>query len=79
MAAARGVAVNPRHIREKIDFALANHRGHKASMLQDRLAGRRTEIEAINGAVVRAGVAAGVPTPATALMADLVRTLDQYA
>ena len=78
-ATAKGIRVNPQAIREKIDFALAHHRGHKASMLQDRLAGRRTEIEAINGAIVRAAEAVGVPAPTTAVMADLVRTLDQYA
>jgi 2-dehydropantoate 2-reductase len=78
-ALAKGIGVKPDKIREKIDFALAHHRGHKASMLQDRLAGRRTEIEAINGAIVRAAEAVGVPVPTTAVMADLVRTLDQYA
>lgn len=77
-ARARGIKVDAAAIRGKIDYALANHRGHKASMLQDRLAGRRTEIEAINGAIVRAAEAAGVPAPTTATMADLVRTLDQY-
>jgi 2-dehydropantoate 2-reductase len=78
VATAKGVKVNREHIRQKLDYALAHHRGHKASMLQDRLAGRKTEIEAINGAVARAAEALGVPVPTTAVMADLVRTLDQY-
>jgi 2-dehydropantoate 2-reductase len=42
-------------------------------MLQDRLAGRRTEIEAINGQVVREAAALGVPAPVVATLADLVR------
>lgn len=37
------------------------HVGHKPSMLQDVLAGRPTEIEFINGAVVAAAVTFGVP------------------
>ena len=36
---------------------------HRSSMRQDLEAGRRTEVEAINGAIVRAGARAGVPTP----------------
>ena len=37
--------------------------GGKASMLQDVEAGRRTEIDVINGAIVAAGKRHGVPTP----------------
>ncbi len=48
-------------------------------MLQDRLANRPTEIEAINGAVVRAGEAADVPTPVTSTLADLVRLAELSA
>ena len=77
-ASAKGIRVDAQAIRDKIDYALAHHRGHKASMLQDRLAGRKTEIETINGAVVRAAEAVGVPTPVTCVLADLIRTIDQY-
>ena len=35
----------------------------QASMQRDVLAGRPSELEAQNGAVVRLGAAAGVPTP----------------
>lgn len=73
VAAARGLMLDRSRLLGKIDFALAMHRSHLPSMLQDRLAGRRTEIDTINGAIVRAGAAAGVPTPVTATLADLVR------
>jgi len=76
-AAATGIALDPERIAAKVDFALANHRGHKASMLQDLLAGRPTEIEAINGAVTRAAAAAGIPVPVTSTLADLVRLIEQ--
>ena len=46
-------------------------------MLQDLLAGRATEIEAINGAVARAAAAAGIATPVTSTLADLVRLVEQ--
>ena len=77
-ASAKGIRVDSKAIREKIDYALAHHRGHKASMLQDRLAGRKTEIETINGAVVRAAESLGVAAPVTSVLADLIRTIDQY-
>lgn len=75
-AIALGVPVDPARVLAKIDFALANHKSHKPSMLQDRLAGRRTEIESINGAIVTIALQAGVDTPTTSLLADLVRMGD---
>jgi len=75
-ATALGVPIDPARVLTKIDFALANHRTHKPSMLQDRLAGRRTEIESINGAIVRMAEQVGVAVPKTRLLADLVRMGD---
>ena len=49
----------------------ANH----SSMLRDVEQGRRTEIDAINGAVVRLGRQRGVPTPANLLLAALIRAM----
>lgn len=48
----------------------------KASMLQDVLAGRKTEIETVNGAVVAAGKAHGVPVPLNTAMVALVHGLE---
>lgn len=75
-AAAKGIRLDRTRIDARIAFALANHRNHKASMLQDRLAGRPTEIESINGAIVRAADLHGVGTPVTSTLADLVRLLE---
>ncbi|WP_353228620.1 ketopantoate reductase family protein [Novosphingobium sp.] len=72
-ARALNIAVDADGVHRKIAFALANHRQHQASMLQDRLAGRAPEIDAINGAVVAHARALGVPVPVTAALADLVR------
>ena len=47
------------------------------SMLQDIRRQRQTEIDAINGAVVRAGEAAGVPTPTNSVLTKLIRGIEQ--
>jgi 2-dehydropantoate 2-reductase len=75
-ASAHAIVLDRAGIDRKIDFALTHHQGHKASMLQDLQAGRTTEIEAINGAVVRAAHAAGLAVPVTETLADLVRLME---
>jgi 2-dehydropantoate 2-reductase len=61
---------------ELVDHAARVAYEHRASMLQDVLAGRRTEIEAMNGGIVRFGIEHGVPTPLNAAIAALVRGLE---
>ncbi len=51
--------------------------GHESSMLQDLRAGRRTEIDALTGAIVRLGREHGVPTPTNAALLRLVNVLDE--
>jgi 2-dehydropantoate 2-reductase len=51
----------------------------KSSMCRDVERGRPLEIEALNGAVVRAGEAAGVPTPANRRIANELLPLHQEA
>jgi len=48
---------------------------NRSSMLQDVLRGAPTEIDAICGAIVRAGEERGVPTPVNRLMWQLVKAL----
>ena len=62
-AAAPGVA---------LDAARASAANYN-SMVQDLRSGRATEIDALNGAVVRAAQAAGIDAPINALLADLIR------
>ncbi len=75
-AHALGIMVDGARIDAAIDFALTHHGGHQASMLQDRLAGRASEIGSINGAVVEHARALGIATPVTETMTDLVRLVE---
>jgi 2-dehydropantoate 2-reductase len=49
---------------------------HRASMLQDVLAKRETEVDFMNGAIVRSGEQAGVPTPLNRAMWELIKGLE---
>jgi len=49
---------------------------HESSMLQDLRAGRRTEIDAITGAVVELAARHGVAAPVSAAVLTLVRALE---
>src|SRR5690242_1190784 len=50
---------------------------HKASMLQDVLARRQTEIDFMSGAIVKAGRQNGVPTPLNETLWALVKGLEK--
>lgn len=67
-----GIAADTTGVHHLVDHALDTHLHHKPSMLQDVLAGRRTEIEAIAGAVVRQAHKHGIPVPATEALRALV-------
>jgi len=50
---------------------------NRSSMLQDVLNMRKTEIEMINGAVVREGEKVGIPTPVNRVLTNLVVTIQK--
>jgi 2-dehydropantoate 2-reductase len=50
---------------------------HRPSMGQDMVKGRRTEIEFLNGYVVRKGEEIGIPARANALLTDLVKRVEK--
>ncbi len=50
---------------------------HRASMLQDVLAKRATEIDAMNGGIATFGAQQGVPTPLNVAIAALVKGLER--
>ena len=51
--------------------------GNTASMLQDVLNKKRTEIDSINGAIVREGAALGIPTPVNSTLTSLVQAIEE--
>lgn len=58
------------------EIALATS-GNRSSMLQDVTNRRKTEIEMINGAIVREGEALGIPTPVNRVLVGLVRAMEE--
>jgi 2-dehydropantoate 2-reductase len=51
--------------------------GAKPSMLLDALAGRMSEIDAINGAIASAGIEVSVETPFNSVISALVRNKEK--
>jgi 2-dehydropantoate 2-reductase len=62
---------------ELVDHAAKVAYDHKASMLQDALAHRRTEIDALNGGIARFGREQGVPTPLNEAIAALIKGMEK--
>jgi 2-dehydropantoate 2-reductase len=52
---------------------------NRSSMLQDILNGRKTEIDMINGAIVREGQKVGVPAPVNRTLTNLVKYIEGAA
>jgi 2-dehydropantoate 2-reductase len=73
VANASGVSVAAQPIHDLTHVSVTDHANHEASMLQDVKAGRRTEVDAINGAIVEAARAAGVSAPLTETLWRLVK------
>jgi len=75
VAAARGTLIPNDLLAQVLAVAEATHANH-SSMLQDVLRGSPTEIDAINGAIVREGERLGTPTPYNRVITALVTALD---
>lgn len=77
IGAERGIALAPDgagYVEKTLTpFVLPRAAAHRSSMLQDVEAGRRTEIDYLNGAVVRIGKARGLAAPGNDAVASLVR------
>ena len=75
VAKSLGIALHgdPRQLVQKGAGAPGKHR---ASMLQDVLAKRQTEVDFMNGAIVKWGEKFGVPTPLNKVMWELIKGLE---
>ena len=76
VARALGIALD-HDPREMVQAGARSPGKHKASMLQDVEAGRRTEVDFMNGAIVQWGEKVGVPTPLNKALWALVKGLEQ--
>ncbi|MGE7955160.1 ketopantoate reductase family protein [Pseudomonas sp. NPDC089530] len=79
VAQAAGVAAHAQRSLDSVAYAIAHHRTHQPSMLQDVLAGRPTEIGAINGEVVARARRAGIAVPHTETLLRLLRLVEARA
>jgi 2-dehydropantoate 2-reductase len=77
LAAADGVPVTRDMLGRAIDMIAQKMPQALASTAQDLQAGRRTEIDDLNGFVVRRGAALGVPTPVNQTLRTLVKFVEQ--
>lgn len=72
-AHATGVMVDGQPIYDLTEVSMTDHADHEPSMLQDLHAGRRTEVDAINGAIVTAAKEAGVEAPVLETLWQLMK------
>jgi 2-dehydropantoate 2-reductase len=75
VAAALGIALAA-ELLGRVRQVCQNTAGNTSSMLQDVLAGRRTEVEAINGQIVAHGRQLHIPTPVNTVLTHLVKGLE---
>jgi 2-dehydropantoate 2-reductase len=77
VARAEGVPLSNREALAAMERVAADTAANTSSMRQDVLAGRRTEIDAINGYVVDCAEAFGLEAPTNRVLATLVRTWER--
>ncbi|MHC1761516.1 MAG: ketopantoate reductase family protein [Negativicutes bacterium] len=77
VAKAKGISFLSEDILEYVRDVARSTYANKASMLQDVERGARTEVLAINGAIVAEGRKMGIPTPVNEALTYLVLTLEK--
>jgi len=76
---ARGVNLPPDVVERTLALFEASRWVATSSMKRDLLAGRRIEVDALNGTVVRLGRQAGVPTPVNEVLYGVLKLADEQA
>jgi 2-dehydropantoate 2-reductase len=76
VAVAHGIALPPDHLDRTVNYAYKLPPSTRSSLLIDLSQGKRIEVEALQGSVVRRGRKVGVPTP---IMAALYAVLKPHA
>lgn len=82
VAKGQDIKLEPATAKEYIDYLFKTliplTAAHHSSMLQDLNRGKSTEIDAINGAIVRLAKQVNIETPVNALVTRLVHTKEQF-
>jgi len=76
VARKRGIPLDERGAREFLDQVGGEAREHVPSMLVDVKNGRKTEIDCLNGAIIREGERFGIPTPYNQILRGLIRVTE---
>ena len=77
VANALGIGLEYAHVHDRVmELATTARTGH-TSMWQDMRAGRKTEIDRINGYIVASGEKTGVPTPCNRMLVQLIHALEE--
>lgn len=76
VAAARGMPLPYEDALVRIEEVCRLTAANRSSMLQDVERGVQTEVDYINGAIVREGVALGVPTPVNWTLTQLIKAIE---
>ena len=79
VARANGVNLPPTIVPRTINYIEEHLADLQASMHHDLVAGRPLELDALNGAVVRAGLDSGVPTPINDIIYAMLKTYREGA
>jgi 2-dehydropantoate 2-reductase len=77
VALAKGIRLPYTDAVKKVEDACIATSPNHSSMLQDVLAQRETEVDFINGAIVREGERLGVDTPVNRTITNLVKTIEK--
>ncbi len=77
VAHAKGISLPYPSPLERVTEVCRATAGNIASMLQDVLKQRVTEVAFINGAIVREGEALGIPAPANAILTSLIQAIQE--
>ena len=77
VAAAEGLAIQEEEAVELVFSVAEKTAANTSSMLQDVLRGRRTEIEAINGYLVRQAEKHGIAVPVNEALYGMVKAMEE--